>query len=225
MNYFTLIISILVFCSYSYGQKKHCFCDKVPEMNDATTSCETTRLKNNSKLYWQYDCKRIWLTLENAKGKKAVISEVDIELFGYTYRLGYHLIKEYKNSLLFRGGCPANGHCIYTLIDKKNGKKIKQFEQLINIDTDIARQNPHPYQFDFVVYLSDSNNLKIYYIDSKKTLTVPFRAFKDISNSILPEFQFKEMTLKDDLLTLYYETDDKKNKVLKINLKNKKYRH
>jgi len=194
-------------------------------MNDATTSCETTRLKNNSKLYWQYDCKRIWLTLENAKGKKAVISEVDIELFGYTYRLGYHLIKEYKNSLLFRGGCPANGHCIYTLIDKKNGKKIKQFEQLINIDTDIARQNPHPYQFDFVVYLSDSNNLKIYYIDSKKTLTVPFRAFKDISNSILPEFQFKEMTLKDDLLTLYYETDDKKNKVLKINLKNKKYRH
>ncbi len=130
MKYFRPIVFILVFCSYSYGQKKHCFCAKVPEMNSATVSCETAKLKNNSKLYWQYDCNRIWLTLENAKGKKAVINEVDVELFGYTYRLGYYLIKEYKNSLLFRSGCPANGPCIYTLIDKNNGKIIKRKNQI-----------------------------------------------------------------------------------------------
>lgn len=223
MKCFTLIVFILVFCSYSDGQKKHCFCAKVPEMNSATVSCETTKLKNNSKLYWQYDCNRIWLTLENAEGKKAIIDGVDVELFGDTYRLGYHLIKEYKNSLLFRGGCPANGSCIYTLIDKNNGKKIRQFNQLVNIDTDVLLENPHPYQFDFVVYLSRRNSLKIYYVDSKKMLSVPFSGYKNISNSIIPEHQFKDMKLKNNLLTLYYETDDNKNEVLKINLKNKKY--
>ena len=122
---------ILIFCglfvvSISYAQKKQCFYDLDTSMNEATVSCETIFLKNKSKLYWQYNCERIWLTLENVKGQKFILDTIEVELYAYTYRLGFHLVKEYSNSLLFRSGCPANGQCIYTLIDKINGKTIKQ---------------------------------------------------------------------------------------------------
>jgi len=76
-------------------------------------------------MYWQFNCDNIWLTLENKSGNKFKIDEVPVDLYGYTYRLGYHLIKEYKNNLLFRSGCAATGPCSYILIDKNNGKKRK----------------------------------------------------------------------------------------------------
>ena len=65
-------------------------------MNTTTVSCETFLLQNNSKLYWQNNCNRIWLTLENKNHQKIVLDEVNVNLFSYTYRLGYHLIKEFK---------------------------------------------------------------------------------------------------------------------------------
>jgi hypothetical protein len=63
-------------------------------MNNATVSCETRILKNKAKLYWQYNCDNIWLTLQTIKGKKIKLDEVPIELYGYTYRLGFHVVKE-----------------------------------------------------------------------------------------------------------------------------------
>ena len=190
-------------------------------MNKATVSCDTTIFSNKAKLYWQYNCDRIWLTLENANGQKKVIDEVPVELYGYTYRLGFHLIKEFDKTVLFRSGCPANGPCIYTLIDKNNGNKIKEFDQLICIDTDIKWKNPHKYNFDFVVYLSDTtDHLIIYYIDSKRTLKVPF---KEKLTSIIPQHQFKEMTLNNNILTLTYKLDDNESKTLNIDLNDKKY--
>lgn len=107
-----------------YGQKKQCHCDKDTLMNNATVSCETRMLKNKAQLYWQYNCDKIWLTLETSKGKKTTIDKVPVEYYGYTYRLGFHFVKEFNNSILFRSGCAANGPCIYTLIDKTTGKKI-----------------------------------------------------------------------------------------------------
>lgn len=134
-----------------------------------------------------------------------------MELYGYTYRLGYSLIKEYQNSLLFRSGCPANGPCIYTLIDKTNGKKIKEFNQLICIGTDVQWEKSFPYQYNFVVYFTDNyDSLKIYYIDTKQLLTIPFNVIKNKLTSVNPEYQFNKMTLKGNLLELYYTTDDKK---------------
>ncbi|GAA4456806.1 hypothetical protein GCM10023092_22620 [Rurimicrobium arvi] len=189
-------------------------------MNGATVSCDTTTFKNNSKLYWQYNCDRIWLTLENSSGQKFVIDEVEVELYNLTYRLGYHLIKEFKESLLFRSGCPANGPCTYTLIDKANGKKLKEFDQLICIDTDIKWEHAHKYNFDFIVYLSNkSDNIIIYYVDSKRTLKVPF---KENLTGIIPQHQFDEMTLENNILKLSYELDKDTKKTLKIELKNKK---
>ncbi len=129
MKHFAFVMTVFLF-HQSYGQKKDCFCDKDTLMNESTVDCKTIILKNSSKLYWQFNCGRIWLTLENANGKKKVIDEVKVELYAYAYRLGYHLIKEYKNTLLFRSGCPANGPCMYTVIDKTNGKKIKEYKNI-----------------------------------------------------------------------------------------------
>jgi len=205
-----------------YGQKKQCHCDKDTFMNNATVSCETKILKNKAKLYWQYNCNKIWLTLETIKRQKITLDEVPVEYYGYTYRLGFHFVKEFDNSILFRSGCPANGPCLYTLIDKTTGKKIDEFGQLICIDVDI--RDAKQYQFDFLVY-ADSNYKKIIinYPDKKKVLTIPFDFQRSNLTAAIPEYQFDRIKLKGSLLTLFYTRTDNKILNLKINLKNKKY--
>lgn len=208
---------LLIFISlFFFSQKKQCFCEENPEMNAATTSCETTFLKNGAKLYWQYNCKKIWLTLEN-KEKKIEIDQIGVSDYGLTYRLGFHFIKEYKNSILFRSGCGATGPCFYVLIDKNTGKKLKEFDQLICIDTDIKMENPHPYQFPFVVYLSPkSDHLIIYFIDTQKIIKVPF---KEKLVDMIPENQFTKMEVKNNKLIISYDTNKDILKTLEINLK------
>lgn len=206
------------------AQNKQCNCDKDTLMNTVTTSCNTTILSNKSKLYWQYNCDKIWLTLENIKGKRIVIDEVPVEYYSYTYRLGFHLIKEFEKAILFRSGCPANGPCIYILIDKSTGKKINEFGQLICIDTK-AREDL-PYQFDFIVYPdADQKNLVVEYINISKKLTIPFDLEKNNLTAAIPEYQFDKMKLHGNILTLYYTTNDYKKLHLKIDLRNKKRVH
>ncbi|MEO8148175.1 MAG: hypothetical protein ABI723_11080 [Bacteroidia bacterium] len=218
------LLAILILSLYmtpAFGQNKNCFCEKDSLMNQSVIECDTTKLSNGSKLFWQYNCDRIWFTLENAKGNRVVLDEVDVKLYGYTYRLGYHLIKEYKNSLLFRSGCGATGPCDYILIDKANGAKLKELSNLICVDTDAQWDSSYAYPFDFIVYLSDSsNNLMIYYIDNKKKLTVPF---KEKLTAAIPEQQFDKMTLNKNILTIYYETDEREKSQMKIDLSDKKY--
>lgn len=210
---FLLLFIAVLFSS----QQKQCFCAESPEMNDATTSCEAIVLKNGAKLYWQYNCEKIWLTLEN-KNEKIEIDQLDVSNFALTYRLGFYFIKEYSNSLLFRNGCGASGPCSYVLIDKKTGKKLEEFQQLICIDTDIKLEKPHPYKFNFVVYLSTkSDHLVIYFIDTQKTIKVPFN--EKLVDAI-PENQFTKMEVKNDKLLLTYYTPQDVLKTLKISLKN-----
>lgn len=215
-RYLTTILLLITLSAW--GQNSHCFCDKDTLMNYAEVSCDTTTLSNNTKLYWQYNCDSIWLTLENASGQKKVIDGVPVELSDYASRLGFYLIKEFKKTILFQSGCAANGPCMYKLIDKNNGNEIKVFDQLICIDTE-----DNKYNFDFIVYLSDTtNHLVIYYVDSNKTLQVPFKKKK--LTEIVPEYQFDEMILNNNILTLTYELDyNIRRKTLSINLNDKKY--
>ncbi|MCB0538283.1 MAG: hypothetical protein KDE33_12240 [Bacteroidetes bacterium] len=213
--------TLLLFTLPTFGQNNHCFCDKDTLMNEAMVSCDTTTFSNNAKLYWQYNCDSIWLTLENVNGQKNVIDEVPDELYGYTYRLGFHLIKEFDKTILFRSGCPANGPCIYTLIDKNNGKTIEQFDQLICIDTDAQWNDAHKYDFDFIVYLtSDPDNLVVYFVDSGQTVK---KTFTEKLTGIIPQHQFNKMTLEKNILTISYVTDDDVKKNITINLNDKKY--
>lgn len=214
----TLLILISI---PAFGQVKNCFCEMDTLMNNATISCETKTFTNKTKIYWQYNCDNIWLTFENINGQRIIIDEVPTELYSYTYRLGFHLIKEFDKTILFRSGCLASGSCIYNLIDKNTGKKLKEFHQLICIDTDAKWENAHKYNFNFIVYLSNnSDSLIIYFVDNKKTLKIPF---KEKLTSASPQHQFDEMTLESNILTIYYSIDNNIKKNLKIDLNDKKY--
>lgn len=122
-----LLFLLLMKISICSAQEKKCFCKENKLMNDAGVNCDTIKLKNNYNLYWQFNCDKIWLTLEKPNKSRIVINEVDVVLYGYAYRIGYQLIKDYNNSLLFRSGCPANGPCKFILINKKDGKKIREY--------------------------------------------------------------------------------------------------
>ena len=217
-----LLSILLLFLSIqTFGQDKHCFCELNSLMNNGAISCDTLSLKNNSIIYWQYNCDSIWLTLEHINGNKVIIDNVPVELYGYAYRLGFELIKEFDNALLFRNGCSANGPCSYSLLDKNNGRLKREFDQLICIDTDMNQEDPHAYDLDFVVYLADStDDLIIFYVNSGKTLEVPF---KQKLTSPIPQQQFEKMSLENNILTLVYELDNKNNQTFKIDLDNQKY--
>lgn len=176
---------------------------------NSTLGCDKTKLNNGALLYWQHTCDSIWLTLETEDGIKKTINELDVELYGYRYRLGFYLVKEFQNELLFRSGCPANGPCFYTLIDKNNGDIIKEFHQLIMATED-------DYNFNFLVYLSyDSEHICVYSIKNRVTIKTDF---SDTLTGIIPEYQFEEMKMNKDKLELTYTQNETKKSIL-VNIK------
>ena len=128
------------------------------------------------------------------------------------------MIKEFKSGLLFRSGCPANGPCIYTLIDKYNGKILDQFNPLICIE---KFNNASKYEFNFIVYFSaNQRHLIINYLDQKKRLKIPFR---EKITAAVPEQQFNEIILDHDILTLHYSSNNGEPKTLRVDLNDKTY--
>jgi len=192
------IFFFFLFISSSlFGQQKQCGCTTDSLMNEYTTDCKTTYLTNGFRLYWQFSCNNIWLTLQT-KYKKIIIDKVPVEYYSYTYRLGFHLLKEFKNSLLFREDCPANGPCSYTLINKFTGQKIKEFGQIVGSPV-------KNYPYNFVVYLSGANDLlKIYFPDTGKLLQKHIN--KNDFFYTVPIDQFDSIQLNKGNLLLSYET-------------------
>lgn len=162
-------------------------------------NCDTIVLKNKSLLYYQFNCDSVWLTLENKKGNKNILFSMGAELYGYTYRLGYQLIKEFKTTLLFRSGCAANGPCNYVLTNKENGKEIEKFGELIFNSEDSLSE--------FIIYFSDDklSSLTLYFINTNKKYKIKIPAERFIGKTIIPEQQFEKPVLENDNLTLTYK--------------------
>jgi hypothetical protein len=194
-----LLISILFFADISFGQKKICHCDQDSLMNE-WLDCETKVLKNGAQLYWQFNCDRVWLTLQTVSGKKLVIdSSEDKSLFGLTYRIGYQFAREYKNSLLFRYGCAATGPCSFILININNGKKLAEFHELIY-------DHEKDTLYDFIMYFSADDQLTLHYIDTGKKYRFKVRSSE--FNGLIREYQFDKIDLRNHLLTLYYHSGE-----------------
>ncbi|MES1222057.1 MAG: hypothetical protein ABUT20_41565 [Bacteroidota bacterium] len=201
---FALIINL------TYGQKKQCSCTADSLIDQNTTDCKTTVLQNKALLYWQFNCDSIWLTLQNKEGRRIILDKVPIEYYSYTFRLGYRLVKEYKNSLLFRSGCPANGPCNFVLINKNTGKLIHEFGELI-YDHEIRKF------YDFILYFSSPGKLALHYIDSDKkyTIGVDSTHFK----AVIPEYLFEKIELEKTKLILVYDVGQlNKNGTIVIDL-------
>jgi hypothetical protein len=195
----------LFYSSFLFGQT-NCFCDKDSLISESV-SCDTVTLSNKALLYYQLNCDTVWLTLEIPNKKKTVLFSMGTELAGYNYRLGFQLTKEFKNSLLFRYGCPANGPCNYILVDKSNGRTLRKFDELIYTSEE--------QQTNIVIYFTDHtfNSLTIFNADTRKSFTVksPGSRFK---YSLRPENQFKSTKVKKDKLILEYrypENDNEEN--------------
>ena len=205
-----IVILLIAISTIGYGQIK-CSCDSQTWMKESV-SCKPTILKNGSKLYYQFDCDSAWFTLENAKHKKTILFSLPAELTGYTHRLGYYLIKEYKETLLFRYGCPANGPCSHVLINKTTGKKVKEFDELI-YGLDYTKT-------DYILYFTTEkrNSLTLYYINTGKYYRIPVNP-RDFTG-VTPEYEFDKPKLAKNILTLFYESSatDPVKKKLRINL-------
>jgi hypothetical protein len=190
------ILNLFLLCNSILFGQTNCFCDKDSLISESV-SCDTVTLSNKALLYYQLNCDTIWLTLEIPNKKKIVLFSMGTELAGYNYRLGFQLTKEFKNSFLFRYGCPANGPCDYVLTNKFTGRKEKQLNELVYTSAD----NPT----NFIIYFSDTslNCLTLYNVDTKKryNIKIPGNRFKD---SPVPEQQFESSELKQNILFLKY---------------------
>jgi hypothetical protein len=207
---FLLFYFFLFSSSSSFSQKKTCACDN-DSLEGRSINCRTIVLKNKARLYWQYNCDSAWLTLQTSKGKKIVLDTLPAGLFYYTFRMGFQLFKEFEHYLVLRSECPANGPCKYSLVDKNNGKKIKTVSQLICAEG-------KTYDFDFIVYFTPAyDQLVVYFVDSKKTISVPFNHTK--LNVLVPEFQFSKMKVVNNILQLFYQNDDGKHHRFCVRLK------
>ncbi|MGL4629902.1 MAG: hypothetical protein ACRCVT_01755 [Leadbetterella sp.] len=198
--------------------KNSCGCesDSIKTLN--TINCDTTTLRNNSKLYYQFNCDSIWLTLENLKEKKTILyseKENFNDFFGIQWRLAFKLMKEFDQYLLFRSDCPANGPCNFVLFDKNTGEFKKEFGELIY---------DHESQtfYDFVLYFSKTENTIIAdFIDSNKQFKIPID--KTQFSSITPEYNFDIIHYDQGIITLkYYYGDYKKTELKEISVNTRK---
>lgn len=195
-------------------QKKHtivkpnCGCVKDSLITEYTTDCDTVTLKNQSKLYYQFNCDSIWLTLEQKNGLKKILyqeKENFKQYYGIQYRLKYFLSKEYKNTVLFRSGCPANGPCNFVLVDKNTGVLKRQLGELI------YEHDPRTF-YDFIIYFSnDYKSITVEFVDTGRKIKTNVK--KEDFNAIIPEYQFDKIKYTNGIITLGYNG----NKVIIIN--------
>lgn len=189
---------LLTLPTLCFSQTRQCSCPTDSFITQYTSNCKTIYLRDSSKLYYQFNCDSIWLTLENPE--KHIVFSMTTEFYAYTFRLGYHFAKEYDKYLLFRSGCPANGPCNFVLVDKQNGKTIKELYELI-YDHESEKF------YDFLIYFTDSSlsSLTLDFIDKNKSYKIPVnpRHF----NAIIPQYQFDKILLKNNILTLEYNYD------------------
>jgi len=202
MRAFIVVVYLIFVSAISFAQRRQCSCSIIDPSISTVTSCQTTVLRNKSKLYYQFNCDSVWLTLENTSGKKTIIYSMDGQLFkdlySYNYRLGYQLSHEYNKYLLFRSGCPANGPCNFILLNKTTGKVFKEMGELIY-------DHSSNLFYDFLLYFSsdDHKYLALYYPDTYKKYLIPLINPKSL-NALIPEYMFDKVVLKQNTLLLSY---------------------
>ena len=197
-----LFLLFLIFTVNLFSQENDTTCFGVKYYN-LTVTKDTTVLSNGNKLYYLANCDSTWLVLDFGKNKKNLFS-VELNFIPYTYRLGYYLIKEFKNSLFFRYGCSASGSCQYVLIDKNNGKIQKEFDHGVVI---YSGENENS---DFIIYFSEIENTSSEKLD---TLTLLFINSGKKFNSTIPSGRFSlpssmpffdRVEVENDKVKLYY---------------------
>lgn len=215
-----LILAFFVIKISAFAQYK-CSCSVNPDIKESI-DCKIKKFQDGGKLYYQFTCDSIWLTYENNKGKEFIIDSSDTLLYSYNYRIGFQLAKEYKESLLFRSGCPANGPCNFILISKKTGKRLAEYGELI-YDHSVTEKF-----YDFIIYFSNDklDALTLDFIDENKQYKISINP--KLYNSAIPEYSFDKISFKNGKLTLSYHYAKSSNwltKTITVNIAKLKASH
>jgi hypothetical protein len=214
---FLVIIALSVACSCDSNLPKsaqdknvHCACENQEFVYPNREFCDTIVLSDAAKLYWSFNCDRIWLTLENRNRQRFVIDDFSIESMPLIHRIGSSFIKDFDETILIQHDCAATGPCSYSLIEKVTGNVVKKFPQLIGIDWENKT-----YNFDFVASLSqESDEIEVYFPNEKKAFAI---AISNLNRkSAYPEDAFIETTFFGDVLTFKYLSD--LDEVVEINV-------
>jgi len=208
-----IIFLVILNIEFVTGQT-NCGCDSIPLYN-SIVSCDTIKFDNGAKLYRQFNCDSMWLTIENADRNKRILYSLKGEMIELTPRLGYQFIKEYSNTILFMnrqssgGGVPMN----YELINKENGEIFKKIGSLLYYTKD----NSH----ETVVTLKNDSIPLLVFFNIKTGITKEFPInnevngmTKFISNEMFPENRFRNARLESNLFKIecrYKNTNNEKS--------------
>ncbi len=219
-----IVLTILLFQSYSYLKSEDCFCETDSIYNEYI-NCEPKILDNGAKIYWSFNCDSSWLTFEN-NGNIIVFESFDKEWMDFTGRLGYVFFQEFNNSFLYESK-RVSGCCQPTeffLHDKTTGELIKELGTGIYF----AQNSENPFFVSINYEIDNLNYLLIFNFDTKieYNISIPSDIIKEsikYNNYMFPEYVFQHTEIIDDTLLLYYHFDrnnlDNPDYVIKIDLK------
>lgn len=129
-----LVLTLLFIIASTRGFTQQCNCKEKPELMNII-SCDTIVLKNQSKLYRQYNCDSSWLLFEGKSGKKKILYSLEKDYIELSHRLGYQFVTEFPKTFLIKNrvvsGCcqPAE----YILFDKESGRLVKDFGTIFRV--------------------------------------------------------------------------------------------
>lgn len=213
------VITILsfIYSVIAYGQS--CICDNDSLLRDII-SCTPVRFDNKATLSWNFNCDSSWLTFKSPRGQKQVIFSLGDGLQNLTGRLGFIYIREYKNTFLIQNNV-ISGCCSppeFFLYDKWTGTLRKSLGRIIFYSKD--RSLP------IIISVTNSNyntslaaqrytSLTIYNVDKNKTylLHLPKDEIESAlqeTETIYPEYLFKEHKVKNEIVTLIYSKSNLK---------------
>ncbi len=213
----------ILFFLFQYFFTQQCGCYKNPQWKEVI-SYDPQILKNNAKIYWQYNCDSSWLIFKNKNTKKKIFS-LDKDLIGLTTRLGYSNIKEYKSSFLveFRviSGCCEPSE--YILHNKNNAEIIGKLGSFLYQD---KTKNNIPFILTLKSYTSilftdlNTNKISTYYIKQGLLKKIMLQ-----NNSLTIDDIFEGIQMKNNIITMRYKISNNKtgrfeNKSIKINIQN-----
>lgn len=159
-----LISNIFFAANVVFGQQ--CSCLKEPQLKDVI-SCVPIKFDNGASLYWHYNCDSSWLTFKPSKGDKNILFST--EMIGYTGKLGYNYVQEFKTAFLIENhvisGCCSPSE--FYLFNKTNGRLKKEIGRVLFY----SRKKKLPFIISLknssykAKTVSDYDSLQIYNID------------------------------------------------------------
>ncbi len=153
-----IILLIILLTSVNlFGQDNSSDCYEFMNLEQNEYFCDTTRLTNGSKLYYQWNCDSTWLTFEN-KEQVILKSCTDIDPI-LCSRIGLNYTKEYPRYLLFIhnwiSGCCTPPDLVF--IDKLTGKEKERITNDLFVWGEADK--------NYALYFSDSTFTELIYLD------------------------------------------------------------